>query len=120
MRASAFSASRKGGPPSSAASAWAWTIAYASSRAMPAWVMADLERDALQRAAGDRERAQQRGMPVALDDLGRHRLRLEPEAGERVGLGRGIEVRERPDRARELADRAARERGLQAIEVAPE
>ena len=51
--------------------------------------VADLERELLQAGRHQRERREQLGVPVALDDLGRDRVRLEPEAlaGEPLELG---------------------------------
>ena len=46
----------------------------------------DLGREPLQRAAEDGDRRQQRGVPVALDDLGARRVGVEAELGEDLGL----------------------------------
>ena len=58
----------------------------------------------LERGGHDRERREQLGVPVALEDLRRDRLGLEPEplAGDPLHLGVGGRVG--ADRARELAD----------------
>ena len=50
---------------------------------------ANLERELLERRGRDGERRQQLRVPVALDDLRRHRRRLEPEAAADVRLDRG-------------------------------
>ena len=63
--------------------------------------VADLGREALQRAAGDRDRGQERGVPVALDDLGaRPGRRARPSVGEDLGLEVRVEVAVGADRAR--------------------
>jgi hypothetical protein len=64
----------------------------------------NLERESLQRGRGQRERREQRGVPVALHDLRRGRLRLEPEPLARDPLDLGVDCRVVPDRARELPD----------------
>ena len=51
--------------------------------------VADLERELLERGRDERERGEQLGVPVALDDLRRDRLRLEPEALAREPLELG-------------------------------
>ena len=70
--------------------------------------------------ASDRERGEQLGVAVALDDLRRARRGLEAEPLARdaleLGVGRGV----RPDRARELADAHALERARDALAVAGE
>ena len=68
---------------------------------------ADLERELLERRGGDGERRQQLGVAIALDHLRRDRRRLEAEPAADVGLDRGRQVRERADRARQLADAIA-------------
>ena len=65
---------------------------------------ADLERELLERRAGDGQRRQQLGVPIALNHLRRDRRRLEPEPPADVGFDRRRQVRERADRARQLAD----------------
>ena len=65
----------------------------------------DLDRDALERAAQDRERREQLGVPVAADHLGRRGVGLQPEAIEDVRLHLGAHVGVRADRARDRADR---------------
>ena len=59
-------------------------------------------------AARDRQRRQQLGVAIALDDLRRDRGRLEAEAGADRRLDRRIEVGEGADRAGDLADRHGR------------
>ena len=54
-------------------------------------------------------------MPVALDDLRRGRLRLEPELLARDALDLGVDRRVVADRARELADPDALERGREPL-----
>ena len=81
---------------------------------------ADLERELLERRGGDRQRRQQLGVAIALDHLRRDRRRLEAEPPADVGFDRRGEVRERADRAGDLADaidrrgRAGRARGRAA------
>ena len=65
--------------------------------------VADLGREALQRPADDRDRRQQRRVPVALDDLGADRVGVEPERGQHLRLDLGPEVAVRPDRPGDLA-----------------
>ena len=65
--------------------------------------VADLGREALQRAAEDRDRGEQRGVPVALDDLGADRVGVQAELGEHLRLDVRAEVAVRPDRAGDLA-----------------
>ena len=48
--------------------------------------VADLGREPLERAAEDRDRREERGVPVALDDLGADRVHAQPEVGEDLGL----------------------------------
>ena len=85
----------------------------------------DLERERLDARAHRRTRVQHLGVPVARQHL-RRGHRHEPEVLADVALDRGIDVRVRPDRARELADRdrvaraaAARGRGAPASPRAP-
>ena len=88
---------------------------------------ADLERELLERRGGDRQRRQQLGVAIALDDLRGDRRRLQAEAPADVGLDRRRQVREGADRARELADaddrrgraRRARCRGRSRRTTAP-
>ena len=54
--------------------------------------VADLGREALQRPAGDRDRREEGGVAVALHDLGAHRVDVQAERAEHLGL-------ERPGRA---------------------
>ena len=63
----------------------------------------DLGREALERAAEDRDRSQQRRVPVALDDLGADRIGVQSEVGEDLRLDVRAEVAVRPHRARDLA-----------------
>ena len=63
----------------------------------------DLGREPLEAAAEDRDRRQQRGVAVALDDLGAGRVDVEAELGEDLGLDVRAEVAVRPDRPRDLA-----------------
>ena len=90
---------------------WPWpngscTSAHLGSRQVP-----DLEREPLERRRGQRQRRQQLRMPVALHDLRRGRLGLEPEPLARDALDLGIDRRVVPDRAGELPDPDARKRG---------
>ena len=62
------------------------------------------------RRGGDRERAHQLGVAIALDHLRRHGVGLETQPLADVGFDRRIEVRERADRAGDHAD-ANRPRG---------
>ena len=79
--------------------------------------MPDLERELVERRRDDRERGQQLGVAVALEDLRRRRRRLEAEplAGDalELGIGRGV----RADGAGELADAHALERARDALPV---
>ena len=59
--------------------------------------VADLGREALERAAEDRDRGEERRVPVALDDLGADRVRVQPELGEHLGLDVRLEVAVRAD-----------------------
>ena len=65
---------------------------------------ANLERELLERGRRDRQRRQQLGVAIALNHLRRDRRRLEAEPAADVGLDRRRQVRERADRARQLAD----------------
>ncbi len=71
-------------------------------------------------AAGDRERRQQLGVAVALDDLRRRPApAARPSRAQTRGLDRRVEVRERADRARQLADATrSRARGARRSTVA--
>ena len=82
--------------------------------------VADLGREALQRAAGDRDRGEDRGVAIALDDLGAHRVHREAEVGEDLRLEVGGEVAVRPDGPRDLAGRRVLEGAGQAKPVAIE
>ena len=48
--------------------------------------VADLGREALERAAEDRDGREERRVPVALDDLGAHRVDAQPELAEDLRL----------------------------------
>ena len=63
----------------------------------------DLGRDALEGAAEDRDRGEERGVPVALDDLGAHRVRVQAEVVEHLRLEVRRQVAVRADRAADLA-----------------
>jgi hypothetical protein len=63
-------------------------------------------------------RTEQRGVPVAVHDLARDRLRRETEPRERRGLDRRIEMSERADRAGELADQSTLECCAQPLSIA--
>ena len=76
--------------------------------------VAHLGRDALERPAQHGEGREQRGMAVAAHHLARDRLGPQPQAREHRRLGRGVEVRERAHRARELAHRAVPEGAAEA------
>ena len=65
----------------------------------------DLGREPLQAPAEDRDRRQERRVPVALDDLGARRVDRQAELGHDLGLDLGLEVAVRPDRAGQLAGR---------------
>ena len=71
--------------------------------------VADLGREAFERAAHDGHHREQSRMPVALDDLGRNRIRLQPEVGEHLRLDVGSEMAVRSHGARDLAGRDLRE-----------
>jgi len=90
-------------------------LAHLGAREMP-----DLESEGVERGGDDRQRRQELGVPVALDDLGRRwrRLEAEPLAGEPLELriGRGV----RADSARELADADPLERPRDALTAAGE
>ena len=84
--------------------------------------VADLERELLERGGDERERGEQLGMPVALDDLRRDRLGLEPEPLAREALELRVGRRVGADRAGELADahrleRVPRSRSRRALEL---
>ena len=66
--------------------------------------MPDLEREGVERGRDDRERREELGMAVALEDLGRGGRGLEAEPLAREPLELGIGRRVRADGARELAD----------------
>ena len=81
---------------------------------------ADLERELLERRGGDRQRGHQLGVAVALDDLRRHRRRLqaEPLADPRLDRrdrgARTCRPRRRSCRRRRSRGPAARDRGRAA------
>ena len=58
----------------------------------------DLGREALQRAAGDRDGREERGVAVALDDLRGDRVDVQAQVREHLGLEVRVEVAVRPDR----------------------
>ena len=60
----------------------------------------------------------QLGMPVALDDLRRHRRRFEAEPRADARFDRGIEMGERPDGAGDLADRHHVARSKHPVQIA--
>src|SRR5947207_13113283 len=66
--------------------------------------MAHLERELLERRGDDRERRQQLGVPVALQDLRRGRRGLETETLARRALDLRVGGRVRSDCPRELSD----------------
>src|SRR5262249_9195230 len=78
---------------------------------------ANLERDLLERPGRDGHGHAALGVAIALDDLGRDRLRLEPELAAYLFLDLGIDVGEVPDRARQLADGDGAARAPQALDV---
>ena len=82
--------------------------------------MADLDRDALQRAAQDREGREQLGVAVAADDLGRRRVRLQPELVEDMSLDLGADVGMGAHRPRDRADADGLARPGQPLDVALE
>ncbi len=65
--------------------------------------MADLYRKLLERRGDAREHAEEMRVTIALNDLRRDRSRLQVHAPADVALDRGRYVRERPDRAGDLA-----------------
>ncbi len=71
---------------------------------------ADFERELLERGRRDRQRRQQLGVTIALNHLRGDRRRPESEPAADVGLDRRRQVRERADRARQLADADRRPR----------
>ena len=80
----------------------------------------DLQGEAIERRREDRERREQLGVPVALQDLGRGRGRLQPEGFAREPLDLRRRGRVRPDRARQLADAHSRERAVEPCSIAIE
>ena len=79
---------------------------------------AHLERKLFQRRAGNGDRAQQLGMPVALNHLRRHRRRLESERAAHSRLNRRVEMRVRTDRAGDFSDRDRSPRAPQPLFIA--
>ena len=65
--------------------------------------VADLGRDALERTAEDGDRREERRVPVALDDLGAHRVHVEAEVREDLRLEVRRQVAVRADRTADLA-----------------
>ena len=82
--------------------------------------VANLERDLLERPRRDRERAQQRRMAIPLHHLVGDRLRNQTEPGQGLDLELGVEVRQRPDRTRQLPDRGIGQRRAHAPHIAAE
>ncbi len=80
--------------------------------------MADLGREALDTRAGDRDRGQQLGVPVARNDLGRDLFALQTERLHHACFDRRRDRGVGTDRARELADRALLDRPLEPVDVA--
>ena len=76
-----------------------------------------LGREAVERAAEDRERRQQLGVAVARDDLRGDVLARQAELGERELLDARVDVAVGADGARELADGDAGEGALDALAV---
>src|SRR5450756_1682776 len=80
--------------------------------------VADLGGEAFEGTAGDRNRGHDRGVPVALDDLGAHRVGVEPKIGEDLCLEvRGKEA-VRADGTGDLAGRHVVEGACEARAVA--
>ena len=79
---------------------------------------ADLQCELLETGRGDRERAQQLGVAVALNHLRRHRIWLEPQAAADRRLDRRIEVRKRADGTGNHADPHAFARAAHALDRA--
>ena len=79
---------------------------------------AHFERELLERRAGDGNRRHQLGVTIALNDLRRHRRRLQSELPADGRFDGRIEVRERADGARDFPDRDDGPRALQPLEVA--
>ena len=67
--------------------------------------VAHLGREALDRAARDRQRREERGVPVALHDLGADRVRRQPQRRECLCLDLRTELRVGADGAGDLARR---------------
>ena len=65
---------------------------------------ANLERELLERRTNDGEHRDQLGVAIALDHLRRDRRRRQTQRSTDVALDRRRQVRERADRARQLAD----------------
>ena len=82
-----------------------------SSRDLGVLQVADLGGEALEGAAEDRDRGEQRRVPVALDDLGADRIGVKTERGEDFRFDVGGEVAVRPDRTRDLAGADLVDRG---------
>ena len=82
--------------------------------------VADLGREALDGGRDQPERGEERGVPVARDDLRRDRLDREPEFLRHMRLDARIDVRERAHRARYRAGRDLGPRGGEAVPVARE
>jgi hypothetical protein len=82
--------------------------------------VADLECEAVERRGEDGERGEQLRVPIALQDLGRARRRVETEALARKPLDLGGRRRIRPDRSGQLSHAHAGEGVLDPVPVALE
>ncbi len=82
--------------------------------------IADLGGEALQRAARDRDGGEDRGVPIALDDLGAHRVDVEAEVGEHLLLEIGRELAVGADRPGDLPGRDVGEGTGEAEPIAVE
>ncbi len=80
--------------------------------------VADLGREALQRAAEDGHRGQQGGMTVALHDLAADRIDLQVEGSQDLSLHVRTKVAVRSDRTRDLPGRDLVYRGCQSSPAA--
>jgi hypothetical protein len=78
----------------------------------------DLRREPLQAAAEDRDGGQQRGVPIALDDLGARGVDRQAELAHDLDLDLGLEVAVRPHRTGELPGRNLVDRPRQAAAAA--
>ncbi len=80
--------------------------------------VADLDGEALDRPGDDGHGREELRVPVARHDLRGERFRHQAESLADVGLDLRRQVRERPDRARQLAEAHAVARRAQALDVA--